>query len=79
MENLLQRDYWRAMTDIGGAVGLGIGFGVQKVVSNLFSGLFFLLDRSIKPGDVIAIDDTYVRIRTMGARYVSIDTRDSTE
>ncbi len=68
-----------AFAFIGGAVGLGIGFGLQKVVSNLFSGLILLLDRSIKPGDVIAIDDTYGRIRSMGARYVSIVTRDSTE
>ena len=68
-----------AFAFIGGAVGLGIGFGLQKVVSNLFSGLILLLDRSIKPGDVIAIDDTYGQIRSMGARYVSIVTRDSTE
>ena len=68
-----------AFAFIGGAVGLGIGFGLQKVVSNLFSGLILLVDRSIKPGDVIAIDDTYGRIRTMGARYVSIVTRDGTE
>ena len=68
-----------AFAFIGGAVGLGIGFGLQKVISNLFSGLILLLDRSIKPGDVIAIDDTYGQIRSMGARYVSISTRDSTE
>jgi small-conductance mechanosensitive channel len=68
-----------AFAFIGGAVGLGIGFGLQKVVSNLFSGLILLLDRSIKPGDVIVIDDTYGRIRSMGARYVSIVTRDSAE
>jgi small-conductance mechanosensitive channel len=68
-----------AFAFIGGAVGVGIGFGLQKVVSNLFSGLILLMDRSIKPGDVIAIDDTYGQIRTMGARYVSIVTRDSAE
>lgn len=68
-----------AFAFIGGAVGLGIGFGLQKVVSNLFSGLILLLDRSVKPGDVIAIDDTYGQIRSMGARYVSIVTRNSTE
>ena len=68
-----------AFAFIGGAIGLGIGFGLQKVVSNLFSGLILLLDRSIKPGDVIAIDDNYGQIRSMGARYVSIVTRDSTE
>lgn len=64
-----------AFAFIGGAVGLGIGFGLQKVVSNLFSGLILLLDRSIKPGDVIASDATYGQIRSMGVRYVSIVTR----
>ena len=64
---------------IGGALGLGVGFGLQKVISNLFSGLILLLDRSIKPGDVIAIEDTYGQIKTMGARYISIVTRDNTE
>lgn len=64
---------------VGGAVALGIGFGLQKVISNLFSGLILLLDRSIKPGDVIAIDNTYGQIKAMGARYVSIVTRDNTE
>lgn len=64
---------------IGGAVAVGIGFGLQKVVSNLVSGLVLLLDRSIKPSDVIAIDDTYGQIKNMGARYVSIVTRDGTE
>lgn len=64
---------------IGGAVGVGIGFGLQKVVSNLVSGFVLLLDRSIKPGDVIAIDGTYGQIRDMGARCVSIVTRDGTE
>ena len=64
---------------VGGAIGLGIGFGLQKVISNLFSGLILLLDKSIKPGDVIAIDNTYGQIKAMGARYVSVVTRDNTE
>ena len=68
-----------AFAFIGGAIGVGIGFGLQKVVSNLVSGMVLLLDRSIKPGDVIAIENTYGQIRTMGARYVSIVTRDGTE
>ena len=64
---------------IGGAVGVGVGFGLQKVISNLVSGFVLLLDRSIKPGDVIAIDGTYGQIREMGARYLSIVTRDGAE
>lgn len=68
-----------AFAFIGGAVGLGIGFGLQKVISNLFSGLILLLDRSIKPGDVIAIDDTFGQIKAMGSRYISMVTRDNAE
>jgi len=68
-----------AFAFIGGAVGVGIGFGLQKVVSNLVSGIILLLDRSIKPGDVIEIGSTYGRIQSLGARYVSVATRDNTE
>ena len=64
---------------LGGAVGLGLGFGFQKVVSNLISGVILLSDKSIKPGDVIQVDDTYGWINTLGARYTSIITRDGTE
>jgi small-conductance mechanosensitive channel len=62
-----------------GAVGLGIGFGLQKVFSNLVSGLILLLDRSVKPGDVIALSDHYGWINALGARYVSVVTRDGIE
>ena len=64
---------------VGGAIGLGIGFGLQKVVSNLFSGFILLVDRSIKPGDVIEIQGTYGSINRLAARYTSIITRDGTE
>ena len=62
-----------------GAVGVGIGFGLQKVVSNLVSGMILLLDRSIKPGDVIEIDGTCGSVVTMNARYASVQTRDGKE
>lgn len=68
-----------AFAIFSGALGVGLGFGLQKVVSNLISGIILLLDRSIKPGDVIAIDDTYGHINSLRARYVSVITRDSTE
>lgn len=62
-----------------GAVGVGIGFGLQKVVSNLISGFILLMDRSIKPGDVIEIDGTYGWITRLNARFVSVSTRDGIE
>ena len=62
-----------------GAVGVGIGFGLQKVVANLISGVILLLDRSVKPGDVIAVGDSYGWIDSLGARYVSVITGDGIE
>ena len=64
---------------LSGAIGVGLGFGLQKVVSNLVSGVILLLDRSIKPGDVISLGDTFGWINALGARYVSITTRDGKE
>ncbi|MBW1712185.1 MAG: mechanosensitive ion channel [Deltaproteobacteria bacterium] len=63
----------------GGAMGVGLGFGLQKIFSNLVSGIILLLDRSIKPGDVIEVGQTFGRIRSLGARYVAVVTRDGTE
>ncbi len=62
-----------------GAIGLGVGFGLQKVISNLISGVILLLDKSIKPGDVISIGSTYGWINKLSARYVSVITRDGRE
>lgn len=64
---------------LSGAIGVGLGFGLQKVVSNLVSGVIILLDKSIKPGDVISIGDTFGWINSLGARYVSVVTRDGKE
>lgn len=68
-----------ALTIFGGALGVGLGFGMQKIVANFISGLILLLDRSIKPGDVIAVDDTFGWINHLGIRYTSVITRDGTE
>ncbi len=64
---------------LSGAIGVGLGFGLQKVVSNLVSGVIILLDKSIKPGDVISLGDTFGWIQTLGARYASVVTRDGRE
>ncbi len=62
-----------------GAVGVGIGFGLQKIVSNLISGIILLLDKSIKPGDVITVGETYGWVNSLGARYTSLITQDGKE
>ncbi|WP_439103374.1 mechanosensitive ion channel family protein [Celeribacter marinus] len=64
---------------LSGAIGVGLGFGLQKVVSNLVSGIIILLDKSIKPGDVISLGETFGWINTLGARYASVVTRDGKE
>jgi len=64
---------------LSGAIGVGLGFGLQKVVSNLVSGVIILLDKSIKPGDVISLGETFGWIQTLGARYASVVTRDGKE
>ncbi len=68
-----------AFAVLSGAIGVGIGFGLQKAVSNLISGVMLLLDKSIKPGDVIAVAGTYGWVESLGARYVSVVTRDGVE
>lgn len=64
---------------LSGAIGVGIGFGLQKVVSNFISGLIILADRSIKPGDTISLGDTFGWIRELRARFISVVTRDGRE
>ncbi|MDH5425480.1 MAG: mechanosensitive ion channel [Gammaproteobacteria bacterium] len=63
----------------GGALGVGLGFGLQKIFSNLVSGVILLMDRSIKPGDVISVGNTFGWINHLSARYVSVITRDGIE
>jgi small-conductance mechanosensitive channel len=68
-----------ALAVFTGAVGVGIGFGLQKSVSNLFAGIMLLLDKSIKPGDIIEVGGTYGWVSALGARYVEVETRDGTQ
>lgn len=68
-----------ALTVFSGAIGLGLGFGLQKVVSNFVSGVIILADKSIKPGDVIQVEEFIGHIRSLRARFVSIVTRDGRE
>ena len=68
-----------ALTVLSGAIGVGIGFGLQKVVSNFISGIIILMDQSIKPGDTITLGNTFGWIRELRARFVSVITRDGRE
>ena len=64
---------------LGGAIGLGLGFGLQKVVSNFFSGIIILMDKSVKPGDVIEINEIFGKIKSQETRFVSMVTRSGKE
>ena len=68
-----------ALAVLSGALGLGVGFGLQKIVSNLISGVILLVDKSIKPGDIISVSGTYGWVTALGGRYVSVVTRDGVE
>ena len=68
-----------ALAVFSGALGVGLGFGLQKIVSNFISGIILLMDRSIKPGDVIVVDETYGWVNRLSSRYVSVITRDGKE
>lgn len=68
-----------ALTVFSGAVGIGVGLGLQRTIANLVGGISLIMGKSIKPGDVIAYKDTYGWVTQMGARYVAIATRDGSE
>ncbi|MEO5587873.1 MAG: mechanosensitive ion channel domain-containing protein [Novosphingobium sp.] len=72
-----------ALAVFSGAFGLAVGFGLQKTFGNLIAGIILLMDRSIKPGDVIAVNDgvmnTVGQVKRIGLRAVSVTTRDKKE
>ncbi|HEY1795457.1 MAG TPA: mechanosensitive ion channel domain-containing protein [Stellaceae bacterium] len=68
-----------AFTVFSGAIGVGLGFGLQKIVSNFISGIILLMERSIKPGDVIEVGDTFGHVVSLSARYASVLGRDGKE
>jgi len=73
-----------AFTVFGGAVAVGIGFGLQRSVANLISGFEILMTDTIRPGDVIAVKstggvETYGRVTSIGAHYLSLRTRSGIE
>lgn len=68
-----------ALTVFSGAIGVGVGFGLQKIVSNFISGIILLMERSIKPGDVIEVGNTFGHVVSLSARYASVLGRDGKE
>lgn len=68
-----------ALAVFGGALGVGLGFGLQRIASNFISGFILVMDRSIRPGDVITTGNTYGWVQEMRARYVVVRTRDGSD
>ncbi|MEJ2060722.1 MAG: mechanosensitive ion channel [Gammaproteobacteria bacterium] len=68
-----------ALTVFGGALGVGLGLGLQRIASNFVSGFILLFDRSIRPGDVISIGNSFGWIQEMQARYVVVRDRDGVD
>ena len=68
-----------ALAIFTGALGVGLGFGLQKIVSNFVSGIILLVDKSIKPGDVITVGDSYGWVNSMNTRSIAVITRDGRE
>jgi small-conductance mechanosensitive channel len=75
-----------ALTVLTGAIGLGLGFGLQAIASNFVSGFVLLLDKSIKPGDVISFTGTtgtstenFGWVQELRGRYIVVRDRDGVE
>jgi small-conductance mechanosensitive channel len=67
------------LTIIGGALGVGIGFGLQAIVNNFASGLILLFERPIKVGDTIQVGDEMAEVKHLGLRSTVIETYDNAE
>ncbi len=68
-----------ALSVFGGALGVGLGFGLQKIASNYVSGFIILLDRSIRIGDLVAVDGRQGVVKAIASRYTVIRSLDGTE
>jgi len=68
-----------ALTVFGGALGVGLGLGLQRIASNFVSGMILLYDRSIRPGDVITIGDRFGWVQELRARNIVVRDRDGVE
>ncbi|MCG6918720.1 MAG: mechanosensitive ion channel [Deltaproteobacteria bacterium] len=70
---------FRDITIIAGALGVGIGFGLQGIVNNFVSGLILLFERPIKVGDYIQVGEQWAEIRRIGLRATVVETLDRSE
>ncbi len=68
-----------ALSVFGGALGVGLGFGLQRIASNYVSGFIILLDRSVSPGHIITVDNRQGQVTKMTARYLVVRSLDGTE
>jgi potassium efflux system protein len=67
------------ITIIGGALGIGIGFGLQSIVNNFVSGLILLFEQSVKVGDYVTLAGQWAQIKSLGPRATIIQTFDRSE
>lgn len=63
----------------GGALGVGLGFGLQRIASNFISGFILVFDRSIKLGDVITVGDNFGWVQELRSRYVVVTNREGVD
>lgn len=63
----------------GGALGVGLGFGLQSIASNFISGFILVLDRSIKPGDIITVGTKFGWVQELNARYIVVRNREGVD
>ncbi|MBS4099002.1 MAG: mechanosensitive ion channel [Sulfuricella sp.] len=63
----------------GGALGVGLGFGLQKIASNYVSGFIILLDHSIHPGDILTVENRQGAVSRLTGRYMVLKSQDGTE
>ncbi len=68
-----------ALTVFSGALGVGIGFGLQRTASNFISGFILVMDRSIRQGDVITVGESFGWVKELRARYIVVANRDGVE
>lgn len=69
----------QSITIIGGALGVGIGFGLQSIVNNFVCGLILLFERPVKVGDLVEIDSQWAQIKKIGLRATIVETFDQAE